>query len=139
MTAPLPILIVDDKHLIRDIYRQAFTSAGYSVDLAATGAEALTSIETTTYAAILLDVMMPDMDGLSFITELGMHANGDAQGPIILLTNLSREAVEQLESEFKSHLGDGHKHIRIAGHIIKSDFTPEEIIKRVSALITTQN
>ena len=133
-----PILIVDDKHLIRDIYRQAFTAAGYTVELAATGRDAMEHINTKYYGAILLDVMMPDMDGLSFLSELAQHPSAEYQGPVVLLTNLDPSEVETLEDEFKSQLDAEHQPVRIAGHVVKSKLTPEEVVKRVDALVVTR-
>lgn len=135
---PTTILIVDDKHLIRDMYQQMFTDAGYVVDSAATGIEALEHVSHKYYDAILLDVMMPDMDGLTFLSQLAHNPNASLQGPILLLTNLNSDDVAKIEQDFADALTTETSPIRIAGHIVKSELDPHDVLKRVAALATTR-
>src|SRR5262249_59706748 len=68
--SPVPpsyVLIVDDDPAIRGLMADALRSEGYAVDLAAHGAEALEAVRARCPATVLLDLMMPVMDGFAFI------------------------------------------------------------------------
>ncbi|HEX9440059.1 MAG TPA: response regulator, partial [Roseiflexaceae bacterium] len=64
------ILVVEDEQAIAAFVRQGLVEAGYAVDLAADGAEALHWAAIAEYDVIVLDVMLPDRDGLSICAEI---------------------------------------------------------------------
>ncbi len=64
------VLIVDDASLVRLYYRQALERAGYLVDEALNGLEALEKLLTAPADLLLVDVNMPKMDGLTFLKAL---------------------------------------------------------------------
>jgi DNA-binding response OmpR family regulator len=64
---PPYVLIVDDDPAIRGLVADALRSEGYAVDMAAHGAEALEAMRARRPATVLLDLMMPVMDGFTFI------------------------------------------------------------------------
>ena len=64
---PPYVLIVDDDPAIRGLMAEALRSEGYAVDMAAHGAEALDAMRARRPATVLLDLMMPVMDGFTFI------------------------------------------------------------------------
>ncbi len=80
---PAAILVVDDDADIVLALHDLLHHAGYRVQAAGTGAEALTKAKTEPFAAVLLDLMLPDMDGLSVLTLLKEH---DPFIPVIMLT-----------------------------------------------------
>lgn len=59
------VLIVEDEQRLRDIIRDYFTAHGADCDLARDGAEALELLRENDYDAILLDVLMPNLDGFA--------------------------------------------------------------------------
>jgi CheY-like chemotaxis protein len=63
-------LVVDDNFYNRDLARLALESAGYSVVEAENGREALRNLEQETYHLLILDLAMPEMDGIGVINEL---------------------------------------------------------------------
>ncbi len=77
------ILIVDDDPDISLVLHDLLCHAGYRVDVAMTGAEALAKAKADSFAAVLLDLMLPDMDGLSVLTLL---KEIDPLLPVIMLT-----------------------------------------------------
>ncbi|MBA2485755.1 MAG: response regulator, partial [Nitrospira sp.] len=85
VTVPLPpaILIVDDDPDITLVLHDLLEHAGYRVQVAGTGAEALTKFKEEAFAVVLLDLMLPDMDGLSVLTLL---KELDPVLPVIMLT-----------------------------------------------------
>ena len=64
------LLIVDDDPHIREVLRYALGQAGFSIDEAADGAEALKLAKSTSYDLIVLDILMPDKDGIEVCNEL---------------------------------------------------------------------
>lgn len=82
------ILVADDEEPVRTAVRRALALAGYEVELAADGDEALASLAERAPDAILLDVMMPGVDGIEVCRRL--RAAGDTT-PVLMLT--ARDAV----------------------------------------------
>src|SRR3954464_15995769 len=85
---PVRVLIVDDDRSVRDALRRALTLGGYEVDAAEGGQHALTQVAATTPDAVVLDVGMPDIDGLEVCRRLRGAGN---RVPILMLT--ARDAV----------------------------------------------
>ena len=83
------ILVVDDDRSLRDALRRALTLAGYDVVLAEGGQEGLTKIATEVPDAAVLDIGMPDIDGLEVCRRLRSSGN---RLPVLMLT--ARDAVE---------------------------------------------
>ncbi len=77
------ILVVEDEEAIAAFLRQGLTEAGYAVDLAVDGAEALHWAAIAAYDAILLDVMLPEQDGLAVCAELRRRS---VRTPVLMLT-----------------------------------------------------
>jgi DNA-binding NtrC family response regulator len=69
------ILVADDEEIIRDVLSTLLSSESYKVDLAETGSQALEMIRDKEYGVVLLDLMMPDMDGLRVLEELKKNEN----------------------------------------------------------------
>lgn len=70
MTSKRRILIVDDEAAIRTLVRTALERAGYEVTTARDGREAIALLAASDYDVVLLDVMMPTMNGLGVVDEL---------------------------------------------------------------------
>jgi two-component system, OmpR family, response regulator MprA len=83
------ILIVDDDRALRDALRRALTLAGYEVQTAADGQEGLDMIAQGVPDAVVLDVGLPDIDGLEVCDRLRAAHN---RVPVLMLT--AREAIE---------------------------------------------
>jgi PAS domain S-box-containing protein len=77
------ILVVDDDADIALALHDLLRHAGYRVEIAGTGAEALTKAKAESFATVLLDLMLPDMDGMSVLTLL---REIDPTLPVIMLT-----------------------------------------------------
>ncbi len=82
------ILVVDDDKAVRDSLRRALVLEGYDVDLAADGAEALKSLTQASPDAMILDLQLPDIDGLEVCRRL--RSLGD-RTPVLMLT--ARDAI----------------------------------------------
>ncbi|OGF47214.1 MAG: hypothetical protein A2231_04875 [Candidatus Firestonebacteria bacterium RIFOXYA2_FULL_40_8] len=77
------ILVVDDEENIRQLYSEAFKEEGYNVLLAATGTEGLEMASKNTVDLIILDIRLPDIDGLSVLEKLSRD-NKKEVPPVIL-------------------------------------------------------
>jgi two-component system response regulator MprA len=85
------VLVVDDDPTLRDALRRALTLDGYDVDLAVDGADALRTLALGSPDAIILDVLMPNVDGLETCRRLRAS---DDDSPVLMLT--VREGVQDI-------------------------------------------
>jgi PAS domain S-box-containing protein len=93
-----PVLLVEDDNAVREIVRRALSQDGLKVVEASNGREALERLAESPPSLILLDLMMPEMDGFGFIEELRKNAQWD-EIPVVVLTamDLTPEDLERLE------------------------------------------
>lgn len=119
MEDKLSVLVVDDEKLMCDILTMSLQRLGYSVTTASNGLDALDLFETQEFSLLLLDVMMPDMDGFDVCTEIRKRSDV----PIIMLTALSRpdDIVRGLEAG--------------ADNYITKPFTFKEVEARIKAIL----
>ena len=80
------ILVVDDSATDQHAISRPLEASGYAVDIASSGKEALTRLETGSYDAILLDVIMPDQNGFQLCRQLRNDARYKTL-PIIMVTS----------------------------------------------------
>lgn len=114
------ILVVDDDRAVRESLRRSLTFNGYSVDLAVDGVDALEKATAQRPDALVLDVMMPRLDGLEVCRRL--RSTGDDL-PILVLT--ARDSV----SERVAGLDAG------ADDYLPKPFALEELLARLRALL----
>ena len=119
MSAKSTILVVDDEETIREVVCRYLEREGYVARQAADGYEALDIIRDDPPALIVLDLMLPGIDGLS----LTQHLRQDYQIPIIMLTAKS-EANDRIRG---LDLG--------ADDYITKPFNPQEVVSRVRAVL----
>jgi two-component system OmpR family response regulator len=113
------ILIVEDDARMADAVRRGFEAEGVAVDLAATGEEALWRAQAAAYAAIVLDIMLPGIDGIRTCERL---RGAEVWTPILMLT--ARDAVRDRVDGLNSGADD---------YLVKP-FSFEELLARVRAL-----
>src|SRR3990167_10068689 len=114
------ILLVEDDQFTRELYDEVLKDAGFTVDTAVDGADGLSKMTLGGYALILLDVMMPKMDGLDVLRSLMNNPPKVKNGPIVLLTNLTNDPV--IDTAYG---------LNAKGHLVKSDITPGELVEHV--------
>ena len=85
------VLIVDDAALVRAYYRQALERAGYAVDEALNGLEGLEKVLMQPFDLAIVDVNMPQMDGMTFIRTLRGKELPMAAMPILVTSTEAKE------------------------------------------------
>ena len=92
------VLVVDDDPEVRRILSAALTSRGLLVDEAADGEAALSALRENTYSVVLLDLLMPALDGFGVLDVL--QAEPMPSPPVVLvLTGADRQIVERLDPQ----------------------------------------
>lgn len=117
------VLIVEDEVLLNDAYETVLKHEGYEVDKAFNGEEALEILKTKNPDLILLDLRMPKMDGLTFLSELKKIEHPSYK--IIVFSNY--DAQKDIDAAFE--LGATH-------YVLKAYASPKELTRMVrSSLI----
>ena len=83
------ILVVDDSSLVRLYYRSALEQAGFEVEQAINGIEAMERVLSQPFALVVVDVNMPRMDGLTFLRALRRGASDVATLPALMISTES--------------------------------------------------
>lgn len=117
------ILITEDDPLMSRMYQKVFTFEGYEVVTAADGEECLTKARAERPTIILLDVMMPKMNGIQALERLKADPETTAI-PVIMLTNLAG----QQDAEIAMSHG-------AVQYIIKSEHEPKELADIVREIL----
>jgi len=121
MQATTPrVLVVDDDRAVRDSLRRALTVHGFEVELAADGMEAIRQISLEPPDLLVLDIMMPGVDGLGVVRRLRQDGH---EVPILLLT--ARDAVPDRVTGLTTGADD----------YLAKPFALEELVARLRALL----
>lgn len=96
------LLLVDDDALFRGFLSEWLQSRGYAVSACASAKEALDCIRRQAYAAVLTDILMPDMDGIELILALQMQ---QPAMPVIALSGGGRQQAVGVYLSNAAHLG----------------------------------
>jgi DNA-binding response OmpR family regulator len=94
-TTTLNILVVEDEKVLSDIHVDAFKAAGMDCKVARDGLEALKMLKGGKYDAILMDIIMPKMNGFDLLRKLQTHPEWNKL-PVIVLSNLGQDADRKL-------------------------------------------
>lgn len=116
------IVIVEDDSMIAEIYKKKFSESGFEVLMAVSGEEVLNLAKKEKVDVILLDLIMPKMDGFA-VTKNLRSGNYDPNIKIIIFSNLNQK--EDIEKAM--NLGAN-------GFIVKSNYNPSELVAEVKRL-----
>ncbi len=114
---------MDDDELLRDLLEMTLALEGYQVEVASNGAEGLALLEGAEFDLIVLDLMMPILDGMRFLKRLP----GGKQPPIIVLSASSTAAITARAEE----LG--------AAAVARKPVDPEEFLKLVHSTLNSRS
>ena len=118
------ILVIEDDQNTRNLYQRILTDAGFKVEEAVDGAEGLIKCREGGYDLVLLDVMLPKMDGIDLLGELKKSPPKTPNKNIYLLTNLTHDPI------LKEAINLGAKDV-----ILKTDINPDELTKKVKQIL----
>ena len=79
------VLVIDDDHSIRSLVATALTRLKLTCDIAADGGDALDQMDRTSYSVILVDLMMPRIDGAAFVIALREREKASTERPVVLM------------------------------------------------------
>jgi CheY-like chemotaxis protein len=117
------ILVVEDDLFLRELYADTLSGEGYKVDVAEDGAIALEKMKIGGYDLVLLDIIMPKMDGISVMRQIQSSPPLVPNKCIVFLTNLDKD------EEIKTALQLGN------GYLIKSQVTPGSLVNEIKAYL----
>ncbi len=120
---PPKVLIVEDDPLISRMYEKIFSFENYKVVIANDGEDGLVKVKSTKPTIVLLDVMMPKMNGLEVLEKIKADPETKAI-PVVMLTNLAGDA------DAETALSKG-----AVKYIIKSQYDPKQITDMVKEIL----
>lgn len=113
------IAIIEDDVAIVQMYRMKFETEGYEVAFAEDGEQGLRLVEEFQPEIVLLDLMMPIMDGMEVLTKIRQQEWGK-NIKVIILTNVG-----------ESEAPEGIEELNVSEYIAKSDMTPKQVTEKV--------
>ena len=117
------ILIVEDDPLMSRMYQKIFTFENYEVEMAGDGQEGLDKARASKPTLILMDIMMPVMNGLEALEKLKADPETKAI-PVIMLTNLAGQ------QDAEAALSKG-----AIKYIVKSEYEPKQVTSMVKEIL----
>ncbi|OGC46466.1 hypothetical protein A2V49_04260 [candidate division WWE3 bacterium RBG_19FT_COMBO_34_6] len=118
------ILLIEDEVDLVDLYTEILNEAGFNVIPAYDGEEGIIKAKNEHWDLMLLDIMLPEKDGMAVLEEL-QKLEDSKKGPIVLLTNLNSE--DLIERAYKLGADD---------YLIKSEISLEDITKKVISYLS---
>lgn len=124
-TKPKTILLIEDEQMIATMYQTKFSMEGYTIETAVDGQTGLAKVKSLKPSVVLLDIILPKMDGFAVLKEIRSDP-AIAKTPVILLTNLGQD-----EDVKKG------KDLGADDFFVKSNHTPMEIVEKVNGILGT--
>ena len=118
------ILIIEDDPFLNEMYAVKLVQSGFEVETAFNGKIGVIKAKEVSPDLILLDIVLPKMDGFEVLKEIKNDSPGLKKVPVILLNNLGQK--EEVEKGIK--LGADE-------YIIKAHFTPTTVVEKIKALL----
>lgn len=117
------VLVVEDDEMLAGMYSEKFTLSGFQVQVSHNGFEGVKMAESFLPSVILLDIIMPKMDG--FVALKKLKKNPATENiPVIMLTNLGQaDDVEKAKS------------LGALDYFIKANHTPADVVKKVEEVL----
>lgn len=112
------VLLVEDEPILQDTYRMILSTQPYRCDYAENGKVALQMCKRESYDLILLDIMMPEMNGIEFLENV--DDTGTLKSSIIIMSNLSSGK----EIDKARELG-------VQKYLLKADTSPSQLVSAI--------
>jgi DNA-binding response OmpR family regulator len=120
------IVIVEDETALLELYKMVFEEAGSKIITAEEGDSGIEAIKNNDWDLLLLDIMLPNTDGINVIKKLNEEFKNKSwkKGKVVMLTNLNNEDI--IKTSF--NLG-------IDGYLIKSEIQPDQLLNEARAFL----
>lgn len=119
----IKILVIEDDRFLRGLLIQKLENEGFTISAAVDGNEGMEKIRIEHPDVVLLDIILPGMDGFE-ILQKAQASQELSKIPIILLTNLGQQ--EDIERGLR---------LGAKGYLIKAHFTPSEIVDKIKEVV----
>ena len=118
------ILLIEDDTYIRELYEEVLKGVGFEVVVAIDGEVGLEHAKIGGFDLILLDMMLPKLDGLGFLRALKNEPPKAPNGPIIILSNLTHDPVIKMAQTLGA-----------SAFVAKSEMDPGEFLDKVRGFL----
>jgi|SRR5581483_2332099 len=118
------ILIVEDDDFLAEIYSKELLKAGYLAEVVNSGPTALTSLKENDYDLVLLDIMMPGMDGLTVLERIRKDEK-TVKTPVVVLSNLSEDSTVKRALQLGAN-----------GYLLKAQYLPHQAVAEVKKFLS---
>lgn len=118
------VLIIEDDFYIRQMYTQAFLNAKYDVHCATNGTEAMNNLKKNLYDLILLDLMLPGVNGMEILKTLKLKESKNKKSIVFVMTNND-------DSSIKNAAFDNGA----TKYFVKANVLPSEMVQSAKDLI----
>jgi DNA-binding response OmpR family regulator len=114
------VLLVEDFQVMQEFYMDTLKDAGYAVDIASDGSEALEKVTKKRYDFILLDMLLPKVNGIEFLEKYKGHNEGST---ILVLSDFTEP-------------GRIHRALELgaAEYLIKAEYPPSKLVEKLDSL-----
>lgn len=120
------ILLIEDEEFIRDLYTEELRKNAFEVDSVGTGKEGFEKLAQNKYDLLLLDIMLPDTNGLEILKQVKQNPATNTL-KVILLTNLGQEVI----------IREGFQ-LGADKYLIKMSYNPDQIVAEVKDILEGQ-
>jgi DNA-binding response OmpR family regulator len=119
------ILVIEDDQFLRELYDELLKEDGYEVDLAEDGEQGLSKFLQGGYDLVLLDIMLPKVDGLEILRKAKDTKPKKENGSIVLLTNLGQDSI----------IKEGFA-LGASGYLVKSAMNPDQVLNEIKVFLS---
>lgn len=114
------ILLIEDFPVMQKFYKGALEEAGYELDIVPDGLQALASVDQTDYDIILLDMLLPNLNGVQFLEQF---KHRPPQTKVLVLSDFTEPGRVKRAYE-----------LGVAEYLVKSDYPPSELVAKLDRI-----
>jgi len=118
------ILLVEDERPMAQMYKDKFVEAGFDVVLAFTASEAITKVKKEKPDLVVLDILLPTDNGISFLAKLRKEVEV-AKIPVVALSNYDEPKTKK--EAFK---------LGVKNYLLKTDYTPKTLVEEIKKYLS---
>lgn len=119
----MKVLVVEDDSFLVSAYRTKLESQGFEIHAALDGKEALLELQKWTPDVVVLDLLLPNMDGFEFLTKMKADKRW-TKIPVLVASNLNQD------EDVKRAIGLG-----AAAYVVKSNMSLDDLIEKIKSLV----